>query len=260
MFTVNEPVLIHEIPYRSSGKAAPRELSLQLITVRYQSASANAPSFLATSDLQGRETGKQNRLLGELLADEITALQELGELPFFDLCLLCGDFYDYPDLKKLGGTGDVTAVLNAMSEIAASTFAVLGNHDTIDTTTLKPEIAILDGTAAATDSFTIGGVSGIIGNPRRNNRKTDAEFFAALEKCSNSRTDILLLHQGPKGASEEARGLEAINTKLQRRNNLLVLFGHCHWPSPFETEGQNLYCNVDARVIAFIPDAETSTG
>jgi len=49
--------------------------------------------------------GPANRLVGEYVAEEIAVLQETGELPAFELCLLCGDFYDYPDLRKLGQGG-----------------------------------------------------------------------------------------------------------------------------------------------------------
>jgi 3',5'-cyclic-AMP phosphodiesterase len=257
MFSVDTPTLVHEIAYRSSGSSAPRDLTLQIHTVRYRSPCKNAPTFLATADLQGRETGVQNRLLGELLAEEITILQEFQVLPAFDLCVLCGDFYDYPDLRKLGGTGDVTSVLNALSQIAAQTFAVLGNHDEVNARDLQSNVTLLDGNVVTTDSFIIGGVSGIIGSPSRNNRKRESEFLAAVDQCSTSRTNLLLLHQGPQGTSEAARGLDLINARLQKRANLLVLFGHCHWPFPFQLEGRNLFCNVDARVLAFIPDSET---
>jgi 3',5'-cyclic-AMP phosphodiesterase len=256
MFSVDEPTLVHEIAYRSSGSSAPRDLTLQIHTVRYRSQFKDAPTFLATADLQGREIGVQNRLLGELLAEEIAILQELQELPAFDLCVLCGDFYDYPDLRKLGGTGDVTSVLNALSQTAAQTFAVLGNHDEVNAPGLKSNITVLDGDVVNTGTFTIGGVSGIIGSSSRNNRKTELDFLAAVDQCSTSRTNLLLLHQGPKGTTDAARGLDLINSRLQRRSNLLVLFGHCHWPFPFQTEGRNLFCNVDARVLAFIPDSE----
>jgi 3',5'-cyclic-AMP phosphodiesterase len=256
MFSVDEPTLLHEIAYRSSGSSAPRDLTLQIHTVRYRSHCKNAPTFLATADLQGRETGAQNRLIGELLAEEILILQELQELPAFELCVLCGDFYDYPDLRKLGGTGDVTSVLNALSQTAAQTFAVLGNHDEVNPDDLQANITVLDGDVVHTSTFTIGGVSGIIGSSSRNNRKTESDFLAAVDHCSTSRTNLLLLHQGPKGKADEARGLDLINSRLLKRSDLLVLFGHCHWPFPFQTEGRNLFCNVDARVLAFIPDSE----
>ncbi len=222
MFVVDDPTLIHQIAYRSSGSSAPRDLTLEIHSVRYRSDRGYAPKFLAMGDLQGRETGDSNRLLGELAADEIIALQELGVLPSFDMCLLCGDFFDYPDLRKLGGTGDVTPALNALSFTASETFAVLGNHDEVDIHDLRPEITLLDGDVATTDTFTIGGVSGIIGSPRRNNRKTETGFLSALDRCSNARTDLLLLHQGPQGPTEATRGLHCPGSP---RIGVFVLLG-----------------------------------
>lgn len=253
MITVENPVLVHEIAYRSSGSSSPRDLTLQISTVRYTSTGDVAPAFLATADLQGREKHSGNRLLGELAAEEIVALQQLNVLPQFDFCFLCGDFYDYPDLRKLGGTGDVTIAINALSQTASRTFAVLGNHDEVQGSNLHPEVTVLDGNVMKIESLTIGGVSGVVGDPKRNNRKREDEFLAAVERCSNSKTDILLLHQGPKGPTEAERGFDALNDLLRKRAELLVVFGHCHWPQPFHPEGRNLFCNVDARMLAFIP-------
>lgn len=253
MFCVREPEIIHEIDYRSSGTSNPRDLTVQISKVLYEPQVHSSPTFLATADLQGRETTDANRLLGERVADEVLILQELGDLPALDLCLLCGDFYDYPDLRKLGGTGDVTPAFNALSKTAKETFAVLGNHDEVTIDELLPSIRLLDGDTVKTDWLTVSGVSGIVGDPKRNNRKTEAEFLAAIDHCSTARTDLLLLHQGPQGNGPGARGLDVVNQRLRRRSNLLVLFGHCHWNEPFHVEGRNVFCNVDARVLVFIP-------
>lgn len=253
MFEITETRLIHEVFYRSSGGNGRRGLMLPILVCRYRSHLDAKPTFLATADLQGREAGPANRLLGEFLADEIMAMQRLGELPALDLCLLCGDFYDYPDLHKMGGTGDVTTAFNALSQVATQTVAVLGNHDEITPHGLKSTIDVLDGTVAWYGELRIGGVSGIIGNPRRNQRKTDAEFFTALRSCSRSSADIVLLHQGPEGPTASHAGLDLINRELSTRNDLLVICGHNHWPEPFHIEGRNLFCNVDARAIVFIP-------
>lgn len=253
MFEILETRLVHEVFYRSSGGNGRRGLTLPVLACRYRSHLDVRPTFLATADLQGRETGPANRLLGEHVAEEIMALQQRGELPELDLCLLCGDFYDYPDLHKLGGTGDVTSAFNALSRVATLTVAVLGNHDEITAHGLAANIDVLDGTVGWYGELRIGGVSGIIGNPRRNQRKTDADFLTALRSCSRSSTDVVLLHQGPEGPTPAHAGLDLINRELSTRNDLLVICGHCHWPDPFHTEGRNLFCNVDSRVIVFIP-------
>lgn len=256
MFEIQPPQLIHQIRYRSSGSQGPRNLTLPVLTVRYRAEGLANPAFIVTADLQGRECGSSNRLIGEYVADEIAILQEIGELPTFELCLLCGDFYDYPDLRKLGGTGDVTSAINALSRLAPQTMVVLGNHDTIASEQLVPTVKILDGDIVETEAFTIGGVSGVVGNPRRNNRKLEADFMQAIDRCSNSRVDLLLLHQGPRGATEQDLGLSLINQHLVKRSELMVFFGHCHWQEPFHHEHRNLFCNVDARIIAFLPDTD----
>ena len=254
MMICSEPELICEIPYRTSSSGGPRNRRLPVYTVRYRNPGGNEPTFLATADLQGRETAPANRLLGEFVAAEIARLQETKRLPQFDLCLLCGDFYDYPELHKLGGTGDVTSAFNALSHTAGETLAVLGNHDEIKERELSTNVRVLDAEICRTRSFTVGGVSGIIGNPRRNNRKTAAEFLAAIDLCTDRRVNVLLLHQGPQGGGADQPGLELINEVMQTRRDLLILCGHCHWDEPFFQEGENLFCNVDSRVLVFLPE------
>lgn len=254
MFKISEPTLIHEIPYRNSGSKRPRNCRLPVFVVRYRH-SGPQPTFLACADLQGRERDAgRNRLLGESAAEEIRALQERGDLPDLDLCLLCGDFYDYPDLRKLGGTGDVTPALNALSTIAWQACVVLGNHDELQPDELLPDVRILDGEIARTNSLTIGGVSGVIGNPAKNQRKTQEEFLAALEFATGQAVNVLLLHQGPDRANGSSPAHDPIHEYLQTQRDLLVLFGHRHWDEPFWVEGSTLYCNVHERIVVFCPE------
>lgn len=254
MIIVGEPTLIHEIPYRNSGAKRPRNCRLPVLVVKYQSTGPR-PTFFACADLQGREADAgTNRLLGESAADELKLLQKSGELPDLDLCLLCGDFFDYPDLRKLGGTGDVTSVLNALSTTAWQTFAVLGNHDEVKLGELVPDVRILDGEIASPSSMTIGGVSGVIGNPKKNQRKTDEEFLVALQIATGSAVNVLLLHQGPQEAKKFLPVSDPIDDFLQTRKELLVLFGHRPWDEPFLVARQNLYCNVHERIMVFVPE------
>lgn len=254
MIEIGVPTLVHELPFRNSGSKGPRNCRLPVWKVCYR-ASGPQPTFVAMADLQGREAdAAKNRLLGEAAADDIKSLQKSGALPKLDLCLLCGDFYDYPDLRKLGGTGDVTSALNALSTTAWQTFAVLGNHDEVDIGRLLPDVRILDGEIARPHSFKIAGVSGIIGNPAKNQRKTEEEFLAAVELCTGSTVNVLLLHQGPIGARGDSPGFDPIHDHLQTCQNLLVLFGHKHWDEPFHSDGRNLYCNVHERVLVFVPE------
>lgn len=254
MEIVGEPTLIHEIPYRNSGSKRPRNCRLPVLVVWYRSTGPR-PTFVACADLQGREAdARRNRLLGESAAEEIKQLQKSGVLPDLDLCLLCGDFFDYPDLRKLGGTGDVTSALNALSTTAWQTFAVLGNHDEVNVGELVPDVRILDGEIARLSSLTIGGVGGVIGNPTKNQRKTDEDFLVALQIATGSAVNVLLLHQGPQEANKILPVSDPIDDFLQTRKQLLVLFGHRPWDEPFLVAGQNLYCNVHERIMVFLPE------
>lgn len=253
MFTFAQPVLVHEVGYVSSGVIAPRDVTLGISVVRYTSDRTAAPAFVATSDLQGREKDAPHRLAAELIAEEIVALQELQLLPYFDFCALCGDFYDYPDLRKIGGTGDVTEAINAMAKTATRTFLVLGNHDEVRRDDLHSAVALLDGNTVETGTYTIAGVSGIVGDPHRSNRRPEGDFLRSLGKCCSSKPDFLLLHQGPSGATEHQKGSASVTAALKARTNLFVLFGHVHWQRPFHQDGGNAFWNVDSRVLAFIP-------
>jgi len=244
---------IHTLRYRSSGSRQPEQRWLTVTLVPYHWSKSQAPCFLATADLQGRELGPKNRLLGEQVAEEVALLQKWGTVPELDFCLLCGDFYDYPDCHKRGGTGDVTTVLNAFAPLSPTTFAVLGNHDLISPESLDPRITLLDGGPQAHGPLRIGGVSGITGNPERNQRKSEADFLRAIATATTPYADILLLHQGPQGPSEEYRGWDGVNESLAQQTDTLVVFGHCYWPKPIYSEAENTFCNVDSRVLIFVP-------
>jgi len=253
MFEVGTPSLIHTVTFRCSGSIERRIRQLNMYSVHYKSELEEPPVFLAAADLQGREIGSHNRLVGEVVAEEICVLQEVGAIPNCSLCLLCGDFFDDPEVRKLGGTGNVTAAINAMSKTADQTLAVLGNHDLVDPDRLDSTVEILDGNAIETGCLVIGGVSGIVGRPSRNNRKSASEFLTALQDCLSERPQIVLLHQGP-GFGPAMPGWDPINCELRTHSDLLVLFGHCHWPDgPFHVDGRNLMSNVDGRVLVFIP-------
>lgn len=250
--TISAPETIHTIRYQSSGSDKPEKRVLEIALVRYSWEKQTTPCFLVTADLQGRELGKRNRLLGEVLAEELALLQELRQVPTLDFCLLAGDFYDYPDCHKRGGTGEVTSVLNAFAFLAPQTLVVLGNHDEVIPEAFAPQVTLLDGTKALVAGLTVGGVGGIVGNQERNQRKTEAEFLRAVERATRPKADILLLHQGPEGPTERHRGWYALNDQLQYEDNLLVVFGHCYWPAPFHIKGTNLFCNTDSRALIFV--------
>ncbi|MBK8900647.1 MAG: metallophosphoesterase [Anaerolineaceae bacterium] len=241
----------YELGYRSSGaQGGTQKCVLSFYQVRVQGLPKGIDSFIAASDLQGREDGEKNRLLGEVVAEELKILEELEEIPSIDLILLAGDFYDYPDCRKMGGTGDVTAVWNAFAGHFQHVVGVLGNHDMVAAERLKPNVTILDGTATTAFGLKIGGVSGIIGRPDRNQRKSEADYLQALKAVMSNH--IVLLHQGPDYPDNGEIGEPGIRKFLERAGAGLTLFGHCFWKRPLATIGKNQVLNVDGRVFLFM--------
>ena len=251
MFTVSSMEVVQALGYLTSGSDRPVGRTLEFLLVRYRSAEVSA-RFAVTADLQGREREKANRLLGCRVAEELLTLQKQGIAPPLDFCALCGDFYDYPDCHKRGGTGDVSNVLNAFG-VVAPTFAVLGNHDEV-LGVLDPIVRILEGSSVTIGGVKLGGVGGIVGDPKKNQRKSEADFLDAVMQVLSERPNLLLLHAGPEGPTERHRGWGELNGLLSLANDLLVVFGHTRWPEPLHTENSNLFCNVDGRVLIFVPE------
>jgi len=243
----------HTLGYRTSaygGKV--RKVELPFYKVRVENLPQGVNSIVAMSDLQGRETDEtQNRLVGEAVANELNLLQEKGRIPSIDLALLAGDLYDFPDLRRMGGTGDVTSVLNTFADNIPHVVGVLGNHDLVRKNELKSNIQILDGKVEQVAGLSVGGVSGIIGKSKKNQRKTLAEFDVALKTIFSQHLNIALLHQGPNDPLNGQRGEPAIYDFLASNGNALVIFGHCHWRIPIVEIGNNTLLNVDNRVYVF---------
>ena len=209
-------------------------------------------AFVAMSDLQGREKKGSNRLLGEVVAEELAVLEELGEVPKIDLTILAGDLYDYPDCNKKAGTGDISSVLNAFAAHFPNVVAVLGNHDMLGQAALADNVTVLDGDSCMIKGIIIGGVSGIIGRPGKNQRKDEASFLKAMEKATRKGLDLLVLHEGPKGPELDQYGSEAIKEFLLCQKRIgLVLFGHSFWERPLERIGAVDVLNLDSRVFVF---------
>jgi len=151
----------HEIGYRSSGMEPGKwQCLLPFYRVFVDVMPGDISAFVAMSDLQGREKKGSNRLLGEVVAEELAVLEELGEVPKIDLTILAGDLYDYPDCNKKGGTGDISSVLNAFAAHFPNVVAVLGNHDMLGQAALADNVTVLDGDSCMIKGIIIGGVSG----------------------------------------------------------------------------------------------------
>ena len=207
-------------------------------------------AVVLASDLQGREQAPGERLLGEAVADELQLLQSVGELGAIRLIVLAGDLYDYPDLRKRGGTGTVDAVWRAFAGLAP-VVGVMGNHDILDEPEQLPPLGrVLDGSVTEMAGLRVGGVSGIVGNTKRNQRKSEQAFMRALDQVVAGLPNLLVLHQGPDDPVRGQRGDPVVCSVLENRFRGMTVFGHCHWEKPFLVElGKGQAINVDGRVV-----------
>jgi len=228
----------YEIAYISSGRRGTvRHCRLPFYKVFVDALPDGVSAIAVTSDLQGREGGETNRLLGEVVSEELRLLADVGDIPDVNSVLLAGDLYDYPDCHKLGGSGDVTDVWNAFANDFEHVIGVHGNHDMVKEDLLSESIHVLDGDCVDAMGLSIGGVSGIIGSVHRNQRKSEADFKKNLQNVLAKKTGIIVLHQGPD------------DPETGRKGSGIVIFGHCQWEDPYAEVGDHQVLSVDERVM-----------
>ncbi|MBY6102444.1 metallophosphoesterase family protein [Marinobacter nauticus] len=256
-----DPEPFFSLPHRTSGPAgAPLHNRLPFYRAYATGLPSHVKSLVLTSDLQGREAGSQNRLLGVPVAEALVGLSRNGVIPVPDAVFLCGDLFDYPDCRKRGGTGPVDEVFQAFSEVTPEVVGVLGNHDQMDHPEALPDnTTLLDGgVVRVLGNLNVGGVSGIVGNPNRNQRRTEDDFLTALESVTDQAPDILLLHQGPTDPERaNRRGDPGVALSLETGFQGLTVFGHTRWGWPWLIslgEGQAL--NVDGRGVVVLPEVD----
>jgi Icc protein len=147
----------HELVYRTTGE---KFVTLPFYNVQVDVIPRGISSFVATSDIQGRELNKEHdRLVGFAVAEELALLQEIGEIANISLILLAGDLYASPELGK-GDSGNVTSVFNAFAERFKHVVGVNGNHDIVEDELLNSNINILDGDVIDFNGLKLGGVGG----------------------------------------------------------------------------------------------------
>ena len=248
----------HEISYKSSGPSGKiRNSSLPFFRATVDELPTGISSIVATSDLQGREISGTNRLLGEVVAEELTLLYELEEIPYVNLVILAGDLYDYPDCRKLGGTGDVSSVWNAFADRFEQVVGVHGNHDIVKDELLNKNVNILDCTSETFMDLKVGGISGIIGCLDRNQRKSEQHFKNELIKIIAKKNDLTILHQGPDNPENGQKGELMIREFLENKGAGLVVFGHCHWNKSLISIGNNQLLNVNNKLF-LLEEVKTS--
>lgn len=202
-----ESAPFHALGYRTAGpKGKPVRVQLPFYRAEAEGLPSSVKTLVLTSDLQGRETGRQNRLLGCALADELVVLHNKGIILRPNLIALCGDLYEYPDCHKRGGTGPVDEVFCALSNACDQVVGVLGNHDELaqHDAALAPNISILDGTHSSMLGLRVGGLSGIIGDPKRHLRRSEDDFLKRLESLTS---------KSPTVATSRARRSRVVSTR-----------------------------------------------
>ena len=247
-----------QLAYRTSGgRHGEKTVWLPFYRATVDKLPKGMPSIVITSDLQGREIDRQaNRLVGEAVAEELASLVEQKEIPPISLIALAGDLYDYPEPGKRGGSGDVTSVWNAFASEFETVVGVHGNHDMVDESLLRENTHVLDGNVININGLSIGGVSGIIGNERKNQRKSEENFMRALSPVTKRKPDLMLMHTGPDDPLHEQRGDAIIREHIESNQNLLVAFGHCYWEKPFISIGSNQVLNADSKLYVITEHSE----
>lgn len=237
--TRSEATPFHTLSYQridESGRVEQAELPFIKVFVSYLPNELDA--IVACADLQGR--WKDGALIGCIAAEELEILSQMGELPAADKTgiILCGDFYARENLDRRGGTGDVAEVWRSFAKLFRWCVGVAGNHDifsempdekSIEKFNNEEGIHFLDASCIQKDRLKICGISGIIGNPRKVFRRTEAEFTADLKRILRQSPDILLLHDGPDFPEENLDGNPIIRQALNSKNHLLLIRGHKHW-------------------------------
>jgi 3',5'-cyclic-AMP phosphodiesterase len=210
--------------------------------------------LIATSDLQGivpsPSRGGAATLLGVAVADVLDELAFDGLLPVAQRTgvLLAGDLYSVPEANRRGGHGDVAAVWQAFADRFAWVVGVAGNHDDVSRVETGGAAHVLDGETVECDGRRIGGVGLITGNPMKVGRRDLDDQLAHIEVVAESDVDLLLLHEGPNGDSDQP-GNPAIRQLVERHEVPLTVCGHVHWPSPLAEHAGGQILNVDTRVI-----------
>jgi hypothetical protein len=88
---------------------------------------------------------------------------------------------------------------------------VAGNHDIIavpEVAAMAPSLVLLDGDRVEYSGLTVGGVSGVIGDPARPLRRTQKEFLGLIKGVTTVPTSVLLMHEGPVGERSDQYGLD----------------------------------------------------
>jgi Icc-related predicted phosphoesterase len=253
-----DDALIREIHYLTAaahGSSDVERLPVQRGTLAAPLAD-ELDALIVCSDLQGIVPGPGGRaeLLGVQVAIVLDDLAAGGAIPPAARTgvVLAGDLYSVAAANRRGGYGDVADVWVAFAERFAWVAGVAGNHDDVsEVTQLGAHIHLLDGDVAVLDGLRIGGVGGIIGDPRKPGRRSQADQLRTIEQVIAGGVDILVLHEGPRGGGRQP-GSEAIRATIETAGVGLTICGHDHWRVPLAAHAHGQILNVDTRVVVLV--------
>lgn len=258
---------IHYFPYkvvaaRHQDDGGYRQLQDTLFPV-WKGVIDNLPkdldAIIVASDLQGHcEVNGALVLLGEVLPEELKLLLEIQYpdiAPDRTGVFLCGDLFALT--HRRGGMGDVQHIWKAFADTFKWVAGVAGNHDMIgqnnkDVKTLQyaKNSYYLDNGIAKIDGMQIAGLGGIIGSPKKHNRREESDYLKQLKKLLLKKPDVLLLHEGPDFPEANFIGTELIREMLERSPSTLVCCGHTHWDIPLKTlSNATQVLNMEGRAI-----------
>ncbi len=207
--------------------------------------------LVVTADLQGivpHPHTAEPELMGLAVAERLVELYFDGLIPQPSrmAAILAGDFFALPDQR--GGFGCVAEVWQAFADRFHQVIGVAGNHDDVSRLARSRNVQLLDSTSTQLGGLHIGGVGLIMGNPRKPGRRDDHEQYQHLVAMAESRPDILLLHEGPKG-SDGRVGHSLISEIVEGNQIPLTICGHKHWDDPVCRTGGGILLNVHERVL-----------
>jgi Icc-related predicted phosphoesterase len=213
-------------------------------------------ALIVCSDLQGIVPGPQGRseLLGVHVAAALAELAADGGIPPAPRTgvILAGDLFSVAAANKRGGYGDVAEVWGAFAGEFAWVAGVAGNHDDVSNVgKLGDRVHLLDGSLVELDGLRIGGVGGIIGNPRKPGRRSEVDQLRTIEQVLDQAPDLLVLHEGPHG-DDGQRGNNSIRGMIETGAVGLTICGHDHWRSPLARHAAGQILNVDARAVVLV--------
>ncbi|MDI2125869.1 metallophosphoesterase family protein [Yinghuangia seranimata] len=253
-----EPVT--QVRYLRARRGGGTESALLTVEqIRVDTLPDGVDAVVLTGDLQGiapSPYGGDDVLLGIALADHMTVWSGAGVLPPLDRTgvVLAGDLYSAPRANRRGASGEVLDVWLAFAAAGCAWIVgVAGNHDLLtaeEVAGLGGSAALLDGDCVEHGGIRFGGVSGVIGDPRRTDRRAEDEFLALLAEVGKAHPEVLVLHEGPPGVRREQYGNPVIGGRLADDTSpALTVCGHVHWDRPLARLGGGHVVNVDGRVV-----------